>query len=95
MLYLLVDLFLVKKVKIRGVTQQNNKGIPTCVHQYEVRNEKNVDEQRNAIKVMALEGDPLIKDLVAISYHDPIYWISKKQSLMETCSFGSQFGAMR
>ena len=67
-----------KKVNIHGVTRQNAKGIPMCVHQYEVSDEKNLDEQRNTIKVAVLEGDPLIKDLVAISYYDtkPVYFLS-------------------
>lgn len=29
-----------KKVKIHGVSRQNAKGIPMCVHQYEVSDEK-------------------------------------------------------
>ena len=67
-----------KKVKIHGVTRQNAKGIPMCVHQYEVSDEKKLDEQRNTIKVAVLEGDPLIKHLVAISYYDtkPVYFLS-------------------
>ena len=49
-----------------------------CVHQYEVSDEKNLDEQRNTIKVAVLEGDPLTKDLVAISFYDtkPVYFLS-------------------
>ena len=49
-----------------------------CVHQYEVSDEKHLDEQRNTIKVAVLECDPLIKDLVAISYYDtkPVYFLS-------------------
>ena len=49
-----------------------------CVHQYEVSDEKKLDEQRNTIKVAVLEGDPLIKHLVAISYYDtkPVYFLS-------------------
>ena len=64
-----------------------------CVYQYEVSDDKRLDEQRNTIKVAVLEGDPFIKHLVAISCYDtkPVYflstviedskWIAKTQEL--------------
>ena len=72
---MLVDFFLVKKLKFHGVTQQNTKGILMCVHQCEVSDEKNLDGLRNTIKVVVLKGDPLMKDFVAISYYNtkPVY----------------------
>lgn len=67
-----------KQVKIHGVTRLNGKGIPLCVQQYEVNDEKNLDEVRNTVKVAVLEGDPVAKDLLAISFYDtkPVYFLS-------------------
>ena len=49
-----------------------------CLHQYEDSDEKNLDGQKNSIKVAVLEGDPFIKDLVVISYYDTkhVYFLS-------------------
>ena len=34
----------------------NGKGIPMCVQQYEVNDERNLDEAANTVKVVVLEG---------------------------------------
>ena len=66
------------KVKIHGVTRTDNRGIPKCVLQTEVQNDKVAEEQRNTVKVAVLEGDKTIQDLVAISFYDskPVYFLS-------------------
>ena len=66
------------KVKIHGVTRGDKKGIPDCVKQIELKNEKMVLEVKNTVKVAVLEGDNTCKDLVAISYYDskPVYFLS-------------------
>ena len=66
------------RVKIHGVTRCDKKGIPDCVKQVELKNEKLVLQARNTVKVAVLEGDDVIEDLVAISYYDskPVYFLS-------------------
>lgn len=65
-------------VKIHGVTRREGKGIPSCVRQYDVQDENALDSVRNTLKVAVLEGDKIVKDLVAISYYDskPVYFLS-------------------
>ena len=66
------------KVKIHGVTRNDNCGIPKCVIQTEFQNSQIADEHRNTVKVAVLEGDSIIKDLVDISFYDskPVYFLS-------------------
>ena len=68
----------INKIKIHGVTRTDNRGIPKCVLQTELQNDKMADEQRNTVKVAVLENDTTIKDLVAISFYDskPVYFLS-------------------
>ena len=67
-----------KKVKIHGVTRTDNRGIPKCVMQTEIQNDKVADETRNTVKVAVLENDSSITNLLAISYYDskPVYFLS-------------------
>ena len=46
-----------------------------CLFQYKVSNKSKVDEQSDVLKVTKLQGDHLLKELVAKSYYDtkPIY----------------------
>ena len=66
------------KVKIHGVTRTDNRGIPKCILQTEMQNQKIADEIRNTVKVAVLNGDKTVKDLVAISFYDskPVYFLS-------------------
>ena len=66
------------KVKIHGVTRTDDCGIPKCVIQTEFPNSQIADEHQNAVKAAVLEGDSIIKDLVAISLYDsqPVYFLS-------------------
>ena len=66
------------KVKIYGVKRTDDCGIPKCVFQTEFQNSQIVDEYQNTVKAAVLEGDSIIKDLVAISLYDsqPVYFLS-------------------
>ena len=66
------------KVKIHGVTRTDNRGIPKCILQTEMQNQKIADEIRNTVKVAVLNVDKTVKDLVAISFYDskPVYFLS-------------------
>ena len=52
--------------------------MPRCILQIELQNSKLADEQHNTVKVVILEGDSLVEDLIDISSHDskPIYFLS-------------------
>ena len=65
-------------VKIHGVTRKEGKGIPTCVRQFDVKDDKMLEAVRNTVRVAVLEGDEQINDLVAISFYDskPVYFLS-------------------
>ena len=60
------------------MTRKEGKGIPTCVRQFEVKDEKMLEAVRNTVQVAVLEGDEQINDLVAISFYDSkqVYFIS-------------------
>ena len=66
------------KIKIHGVTRTDKRGLPKCIMQIEVQNEKIADELRNTVKVAVLEGDSKVQDLIAISFYDskPVYFLS-------------------
>ncbi len=51
--------------------------MPRCILQIELQNSKLADEQHNTVKVVILEGDSLVEDLIDISSHDskPIYFL--------------------
>ena len=67
------------RVKINGVRRCDKKGIPDCVKQVELKNEKLVLQTRNTVKVAVLEGDDVIEDLVAISYFGVITKLCEPQ----------------
>jgi hypothetical protein len=48
------------------------------VKQFEVQDQKELEEVRNNVKIAVLEGDSAIDNLVAISYDDskPVYFLS-------------------
>ena len=81
-IYLQCSLML-KKVKIHGVTRLNGKGISLCVQQYEANNIQ-INEVRNKLKVVVLEGDHMAKKILDISFYDtkPIYTFS---TVMHKC----------
>jgi len=66
------------KVKIHGVTRTDNRGLPRCIMQTEVKCEKMADKQRNTVKAAILEGGSIVEDLIAISFYDskPVYFLS-------------------
>ena len=66
------------KVKIHGVTRNHNKGVPKIIEQQEMQNEQQALAVKGTVKVAVLKNDPVIKDLVAISYYDskPVYFLS-------------------
>ena len=53
---------------IHGVTKNHQKGIPSIIHQTEVQNENLILQQKGAVKVEDLDGDPDIKQMIEISY---------------------------
>lgn len=70
------------EVKIHGVTRIVDRGIPKCILQTEYQNIKIADENKNKINVVVLEGDSIVKDLVAISFDDSksVYFLSTVMS---------------
>jgi len=58
------------KVNTHGVCRGELKGIPKWILQKEVQNEMLQPQLRGAVKAAVLDGDPDIKDLVAISIYD-------------------------
>ena len=52
------------EVKIHGVARSEGKGIPRCIKQTEMSNEKVAASMRNTIKVAKIEGDSKIDDLL-------------------------------
>ena len=46
----------------------DNRGIPRYILQKELHKSKLGDDQHNTVKVAILEGDSIIKDLIAISF---------------------------
>ena len=89
------------KVKIHGVTRNDKKGLPKCIGQIELSNEKMVQKYQNTIKVAKLEGDPAITNLIAISYYDskPVYFLSTVINrinwiTVEKKVFSKKFGQM-
>ena len=49
---------------------EKEKGPSSCVRQFEVHDNFTLDSVQNTLKVAALEGDRVVKDLVAIAYND-------------------------
>ena len=66
------------QVMIHGVTKNHQKGIPSVIQQTEVQNENLMLQQKGTVKVALLDGDPDIKQMIALYYYDskPIYLLS-------------------
>ena len=52
------------------MTRKEGKGIPMCVRQFKVKDEKVLEAVRNTVRVAVLEGDELVNDLEDISFYD-------------------------
>ena len=63
---------------IHRVTKNHQKGIPSIIQKTEVQNDNLVLQQKGTVKVAVLDGDPDIKQIIAISYYysKPIYFFS-------------------
>ena len=58
------------KVSISGLSRNSGRGLPKCVVQEEVKNVNDIRSVRGTVKAAALQGDPEVPDLLAVSYYD-------------------------
>ena len=66
------------KVMVHGITRMSGQGLPSCVLQEELKNEKDAEKVRGATKAAVLTGDPDCPNLVAFSMYDtkPVHFLS-------------------
>ena len=55
------------KANIHGVCRASGRGIPRCIEQQVGKTKKDIEERRGTLKVAKLNGEPRLRDLLAIS----------------------------
>jgi Transposase IS4 len=65
-------------VMVHGVTRKSGRGLPSCVLQKELKNQKDAEKVRGTTKAAVLEGDERCPNLVAFSVYDtkPVHFLS-------------------
>ena len=65
-------------VMVHGVTRKSGRGLPSCVLQEELKNQKEAEKVRGLTKAAVLEGDAECPNLVAFSVYDtkPVHFLS-------------------
>jgi hypothetical protein len=60
------------------VTRKSDQGLPSCVLQEEIKNQKEAEEVRGLTEAAVLQGDASCPNLVAFSVYDtkPVHFLS-------------------
>lgn len=63
---------------VHGVTHKSGRGLPSCVLQEEIKNQKEAEKVRGLTKAAVLQGDAACPNLVAFSVYDtkPVHFLS-------------------
>jgi hypothetical protein len=63
---------------VHGVTRKSGRGLPSCILQEELKNQKEAEKVRGQTKAAVLEGDTECPNLVAFSVYDtkPVHFLS-------------------
>ncbi len=63
---------------VHGVTRKSGCGLPSCVLQEELKNQKEAEKVRGLTKAAVLEGNAEYPNLVAFSVYDtkPVHFLS-------------------
>ena len=66
------------KVLCHGVVQKGGRGAPKCIIQEEVKDQNKQTAVRGTVKAAHLQGDDIVKCLVASSVYDtkPVHYFS-------------------